>query len=76
MYGDPNIAYLDEYPWIRCRCGFILNDAPGDCPKCGDDKFENLVYRCRDGVLLDRQRHGTIWEGVPWEDTNRRLLVV
>jgi hypothetical protein len=66
------IAYVDEYPWIRCECGYLLNSDPGNCTGCGKEKndIQYLDRFGRPGQLTEK--YGISYLGVKYEDSNRR----
>lgn len=77
------IAYLDEYPWMRCPCGYLLWEVdPGEentCPGCATTyNFQTVSRRNRyagkwdvqDGVpTVEGER---IYSAVAYEDANRK----
>lgn len=43
----PRLAYRDEYPWIRCSCGWLLNSENHGkpCTGCGEIvDYENVEH--------------------------------
>jgi hypothetical protein len=43
----PRLAYRDEYPWIRCSCGWLLNSESHGraCIGCGEIvEYENVEF--------------------------------
>lgn len=41
----PRLAYRDEYPWIRCSCGYIIGHDTVECPGCGEIlEYENIEF--------------------------------
>jgi hypothetical protein len=67
----PIIAYLDEYPWMRCGCGWTLNwDMNSVCPGCGVKK-DKIKHLDRFGYKTITMKNGIAYKCVPWEDRNR-----
>lgn len=67
------IAYKDEYPWIRCQCGYTLNSQSDgeECPGCGRVDYAEYFDR----FASSDTRIGTqIYEAVPYEDRFRKTF--
>lgn len=64
------VAYADEYPWLRCPCGYMVNRDPRPCPGCGNNK-EQVEFRDRFSSV-STVKHGITYLPVTYEDAYRR----
>jgi hypothetical protein len=74
--ADPavnRVAYRDEYPWIRCSCGYILGSSNRPCPDCGVESA-TVDYRDRFAPVPTTDTEGHTYRPVPYEDAYRRTF--
>lgn len=63
------VAYLDEFPWVRCPCGWILNLETKPCPGCGQES--EIERRDRFARSVSTDVYGNVYQPVPYEDVYR-----
>ena len=71
------IAYADEFPWMRCTCGWMLNmDMELRCPGCKRTKFD-ISHRDRFSrdMTNPTEKQGIFYYATTeYEDKNRMVF--